>query len=421
MKIKAYLFIGIGIIFIFSGILMMNMDGSNEEYANEENKKVEVLTPSIEDDNSNTETYTMYVKINPLIKLTYKTICEEKECDFLNSIVLDYELVNDDAKNIYKEYDFNNKKIQDVLVIICDKAREEKIEFEKLEIVTDKENIDVENIKNNLEKNSKYNLKLDVVLEYQKKIDEKQFDDNAGVIEETENMYVIKFVTDGGSEIGEELIKENEKVVKPMNPKKDGYIFVEWQLNGKKYDFNSSVSSDITLKAVWKKEEKETIEPPKEEPKKEDKNDNQVVDETQENDNKPEKEKSTFNKINLNENITVQEDIPIMSCSPYVFENAESAQNAINEINKLDLRGFYNDYKIENETELFINLFEITLKGDYENLNNEFNERHNQIISKVREILKTATKEDGGCGDYYEPAPLTEELCNKYNLTCDRW
>ena len=230
MKIKAYLFIGIGIIFIFSGILMMNMDGSNEEYANEENKKVEVLTPSIEDDNSNTETYTMYVKINPLIKLTYKTICEEKECDFLNSIVLDYELVNDDAKNIYKEYDFNNKKIQDVLVIICDKAREEKIEFEKLEIVTDKENIDVENIKNNLEKNSKYNLKLDVVLEYQKKIDEKQFDDNAGVIEETENMYVIKFVTDGGSEIGEELIKENEKVVKPMNPKKDGYIFVEWQL-----------------------------------------------------------------------------------------------------------------------------------------------------------------------------------------------
>ena len=110
-----------------------------------------------------------------------------------------------------------------------------------------------------------------------------------------------------------------------------------------------------------------------------------------------------------------------MSCSPYVFENAESAQNAINEINKLDLRGFYNDYKIENETELFINLFEITLKGDYENLNNEFNERHNQIISKVREILKTATKEDGGCGDYYEPAPLTEELCNKYNLTCDRW
>ena len=421
MKIKAYLFIGIGIIFIFSGILMMNMDGSNEEYANEENKKVEVLTPSIEDDNSNNETYTMYVKINPLIKLTYKTICEEKECDFLNSIVLDYELVNDDAKNIYKEYDFNNKKIQDVLVIICDKAREEKIEFEKLEIVTDKENIDVENIKNNLEKNSKYNLKLDVVLEYQKKIDEKQFDDNAGVIEETENMYVIKFVTDGGSEIGEELIKENEKVVKPMNPKKDGYIFVEWQLNGKKYDFNSSVSSDITLKAVWKKEEKETIEPPKEEPKKEDKNDNQVVDETQENDNKPEKEKSTFNKINLNENITVQEDIPIMSCSPYVFENAESAQNAVNEINKLDLRGFYNDYKIENETELFINFFEITLKGDYENLNNEFNERHNQIISKVREILKTATKEDGGCGDYYEPAPLTEELCNKYNLTCDRW
>ena len=27
----------------------------------------------------------------------------------------------------------------------------------------------------------------------------------------------------------------------------------------------------------------------------------------------------------------------------------------------------------------------------------------------------------GGCGYYNEPELLTEELCNEYNLTCDRW
>ena len=345
MKFKAYLLIGIGIVFIISGIVMMNIEGSSKEYTKED-EKIQTLSPPIENNTSNTETHTMYVKINPLIKLTYKTVCDEGECDFLNSIVLDCQLANDDAKNIYSEYDFNNKKLQDVLVLICDKAREEKIEFDKLEIVTDKENINVDDIKNNIEKNSKYNLELDVVLEYQKKIDEKQFEEELDDKNIQNKMYVVKFVTDGGSEIGEELIKENEKVVKPMNPKKNGYIFVEWQLNGKKYDFNSLVSNDITLKAVWKKEEtKENEEPKKEEPikeeqKVEEKNDNQVINETQENDNnKLEPEKSTFNKINLNDNITIQEDIPIMSCSPYVFENKESTQNAITAINKLDLRG----------------------------------------------------------------------------------
>ena len=255
MKFKAYLLIGIGIVFIISGIVMMNIEGSSKEYTKED-EKIQTLSPSIENNTSNTETHTMYVKINPLIKLTYKTVCDEGECDFLNSIVLDYQLANDDAKNIYSEYDFNNKKLQDVLVLICDKAREEKIEFDKLEIVTDKENINVDDIKNNIEKNSKYNLELDVVLEYQKKIDEKQFEEELDDKNIQNKMYVVKFVTDGGSEIGEELIKENEKVVKPMNPKKNGYIFVEWQLNGKKYDFNSLVSNDITGK---KKKQKKLL------------------------------------------------------------------------------------------------------------------------------------------------------------------
>ena len=71
--------------------------------------------------------------------------------------------------------------------------------------------------------------------------------------------YIVTFDTDGGNTIESATVKENEKVTKPTNPIKEGYAFVEWQLNGAKYDFNKNVTSDMILKAVWKKKEKLTI------------------------------------------------------------------------------------------------------------------------------------------------------------------
>ncbi len=44
-------------------------------------------------------------------------------------------------------------------------------------------------------------------------------------------------------------------VIKPENPTKEGYTFVEWQLDGQTYDFNSIVKSNITLTAVWKEKQ----------------------------------------------------------------------------------------------------------------------------------------------------------------------
>ena len=63
----------------------------------------------------------------------------------------------------------------------------------------------------------------------------------------------------------EDLDKEKvEKIAK-----KDGYKFVEWQVEGKKYDENTLVTSDIILKAKWEKVSKEE---PIKEPNKEDTN-----------------------------------------------------------------------------------------------------------------------------------------------------
>ena len=70
--------------------------------------------------------------------------------------------------------------------------------------------------------------------------------------------YTVTFDTDGGNTITSVEVKSGSTLGKPVNPNKEGYTFVRWELNGVEYDFSSKVTSDITLKAIW--EEKTTTE-----------------------------------------------------------------------------------------------------------------------------------------------------------------
>lgn len=70
--------------------------------------------------------------------------------------------------------------------------------------------------------------------------------------------YTVTFDTDGGNNIGSVEVKSGSVLDKPVNPNKEGYTFVRWELNGVEYDFSSKVNSDFTLKAIW--EEKTTTE-----------------------------------------------------------------------------------------------------------------------------------------------------------------
>ena len=49
----------------------------------------------------------------------------------------------------------------------------------------------------------------------------------------------------------EKRVNEGDKVTEPFTPS-NRYTFVEWQLNGKKYDFETPVSSDLTLYGAFK-------------------------------------------------------------------------------------------------------------------------------------------------------------------------
>ena len=71
--------------------------------------------------------------------------------------------------------------------------------------------------------------------------------------------YTVTFDTTGGSEIPNKTIKEGNKVIKPVDPTKNNYTFIGWYLNDKEYNFDLEVTSNITLKAKWKENEKYTV------------------------------------------------------------------------------------------------------------------------------------------------------------------
>lgn len=65
--------------------------------------------------------------------------------------------------------------------------------------------------------------------------------------------YTVTFDSDGGSDVPMQEVKKWGKVTKPAEPNKEGFYFAYWMKSDNSvFDFeNETVSSDITLKAVW--------------------------------------------------------------------------------------------------------------------------------------------------------------------------
>lgn len=63
--------------------------------------------------------------------------------------------------------------------------------------------------------------------------------------------YKVTFNSAGGTEVQAQKVAESGKATEPQTPKKDGYVFFEWQQAGKKFDFNTRITKDVTLYAVW--------------------------------------------------------------------------------------------------------------------------------------------------------------------------
>ncbi len=67
------------------------------------------------------------------------------------------------------------------------------------------------------------------------------------------NQYLIKFDSNGGTSVSNQFVRVGNKVQEPETPIREGYEFIEWQLNGKTYDFSSKVRRKFTLVAQWRR------------------------------------------------------------------------------------------------------------------------------------------------------------------------
>lgn len=65
--------------------------------------------------------------------------------------------------------------------------------------------------------------------------------------------FTISFDTDGGNNIPNMVIKINEKITVD-NPTKEHYIFKYWEVDGKEFNLDTPITSDLELKAIWEEE-----------------------------------------------------------------------------------------------------------------------------------------------------------------------
>lgn len=82
-------------------------------------------------------------------------------------------------------------------------------------------------------------------------------------LERARTTYVITFDSDGGTYVEPMTVNMDTWLVEPTKPTKDGYVFGGWNYNGEKFTFNRYVNNyitgDITLKAIWIKEQTSNI------------------------------------------------------------------------------------------------------------------------------------------------------------------
>lgn len=66
--------------------------------------------------------------------------------------------------------------------------------------------------------------------------------------------FTVTFDADGGSEVSAQTVVGGDTAERPEDPVREGYIFLNWVLDGVAYDFDTPVDSDITLLAIWEED-----------------------------------------------------------------------------------------------------------------------------------------------------------------------
>ncbi|MBO5789247.1 MAG: InlB B-repeat-containing protein, partial [Clostridia bacterium] len=85
---------------------------------------------------------------------------------------------------------------------------------------------------------------------------DKTFDRVTGHLEIVAQYEIVKhnviFSVPGGEAPATQVVEHGSVAMRPADPVRDGFDFIEWRLDGKKYDFSQLVTADMTLVAYFK-------------------------------------------------------------------------------------------------------------------------------------------------------------------------
>ncbi len=76
-------------------------------------------------------------------------------------------------------------------------------------------------------------------------------------VKEDTEIVIIELDTAGGNNIENIEIAKGTRLIPPLTPQKEGYIFKYWSYNDKKFNFIENINENIKLVAVWEKESKD--------------------------------------------------------------------------------------------------------------------------------------------------------------------
>ena len=359
-------------------------------------------------------------------------------CSDIDSFVEEVSFKNNEIEEIYKNVDFKGLSLKDALILYFSIERDDY---------------------NNVTISSSYKLDEKIKQEIIENIDINIgfiYSDN--VLTEETNFYTISFDTDGGTSIDSIVIAPGYTFELPVEPTKDGYTFLYWALDGEEYDFTAPITSDITLTAIWK----------------ENKTSSNNNNSSNNNSNNTNHNGSSTSKINLNNNISITEyhiNSGTFDCFYYMFVTNLKEVFPKAEISKInnnpaEVNFWHNKDRQEDEvsteeiTEYLTNgslKINTSAENNFKNILNKYEngnykgianvtyteDNHRFIFSydyisfnglsvssngeaankEIQTALSSSTKFNGPCGGFgnYENKILTEELCSKYNLDCDRW
>lgn len=392
----------------------------------------------LDNENIQLEDVFVVISINPklMLKINDNRIIEIYQLND-DSIIF----TNDKLKGL--EVDKGIEKIIDILKENNYITNDTEVKLSLYENTDDKDNV-IDTIKSKFSEN---NIKTTFYT-----INNQESEEIKNIVtnyKEQVKKYIVTFNSNGGSVVDSQTIEENKKVTKPSNPTRNGFAFLGWYYNDNQFDFNTEITSDLTLIAQWKENmtEKEiTAEESISYTTKEVQEANMLRGtKTIAQTGKVGKKKVTYkvvynsqgkevSRTKISENIVEQptEEIVKIGVSDYNL-NSDKITGWTHGYFCTDTKSFEQDgvtYKIcatHNDNEQYDS---ISINNNKEYLTNFKSNQIRPLIfigqtnnTEITSALINGTKYyfEPGYGEKDTNNPLTEQDCTKYGLACGRW